>query len=156
MRRPDSQAVRDRLFEPVAAPLLRDRRLSAVLALAGLTQVGLTLAHVGGLPCPFMRVTGLPCPGCGLSRGCAAACGGHWARAVRYHAFAPVFLVTLVAFATAAVLPSTLVRRLTGAMSAAERRWPIVPLLLVLLLLYWCGRIGYAPAATASLLAAGN
>jgi hypothetical protein len=143
------------LATPVIAPLLRDRRMSAVLALAGAAQVGLTLAHVRGMTCPFVAVTGLPCPGCGLSRGCAALCRGQWATAAQYHLFAPLFLLAIAAFAAAAVLPANAQVAMVVAVDRMERRCRPMFVLLSLLLLYWLARIGYAPGEVARVASPG-
>ena len=46
--------------------------------------------------CPLRAVTGVPCPSCGLTRALAHLERGHWAEAVRFHPFAPlVFLLVL-------------------------------------------------------------
>jgi hypothetical protein len=46
--------------------------------------------------CPLRAVTGIPCPSCGLTRALAHLERGHWAEAVRFHPFAPlVFLLVL-------------------------------------------------------------
>lgn len=144
------------LATPVVAPLLRDRRTAAAFAAAGVAQVGLTLAHVGGMPCPFLSLTGLPCPGCGLSRACAALCRGDWATAVRLHAFAPVVLLALALLAAAAVLPAAARDRLASAIATLERQGWVGPVLLGLLLLYWIVRVGYAPAEVARITSPGN
>ncbi len=148
-------SLRARLATPVIAPLLADRRLSAVLAAAGAAQVALTFAHVGGWPCPFLAVTGLPCPGCGLSRACAAVCRGQWAVAVRLHAFAPVVLLAIGLMTAAAVLPAANRQRIIRLVSHVERRWPAATVLLGLLLLYWLVRIGYVPDELARVAAPG-
>lgn len=140
-------------WSPVVAPLLRSRWLSAVLAAAGAAQVALTLTHVGGMDCPFFRVTGLPCPGCGLSRACAAGLRGDWRKATRLHAYWPLFLLAIGLFAIAAVLPPVVVNRFARRLDRAERRTRFAVLLLVGLVLYWAARLGYAPAEFAHLIA---
>jgi hypothetical protein len=46
--------------------------------------------------CPLRAVTAIPCPSCGLTRALAHLERGHWVEAVRFHPFAPlVFLLVL-------------------------------------------------------------
>src|SRR4051812_20370507 len=80
------------LRQPTLAPLLENRRLATVIALAGAAQIVLTWSHIGGMDCPLMRTTGLPCPGCGLSRACVAFLHGDFHDALTLHAFAPILL----------------------------------------------------------------
>ena len=144
-----------RLTTPVVGPLLADRRLSLVLALAGAAQVGLTLAHVGGIPCPCVALTGRPCPGCGLSRACAALCRGRWADAARLHAFAPCFVLAIVLFGIAAAMPNAVAVRCAATIAKAENRLPVPTLLLISLVLYWLGRLLYAPDQVARIANSG-
>ena len=136
--------------------LIRDRRLAAALALAGSAQIAATLAHVGGITCPFLHLTGLPCPGCGLSRACAALVRGEWKNARTYHAFSPFFLAAIAFAAVAAVWPAG-VRRdaFLERVWSFERRWNATFLLLVLAIVYWVGRLVYAPDETIRLMGSG-
>ena len=154
-RDPQPEAEPTRAFGPVLSPLLADRRMSIALATAGVAQVTLTLLHVGGMPCPFVRITGRPCPGCGLSRACAALCRGNWAAAVQSHAFAPVVLLAIALFAAAAVLPTRARDRLIRVVARSERpRW-IWPTVVTALLLYWVVRLRYPSAEFARLAVPG-
>ena len=47
--------------------------------------------------CPLRAVTGVPCPSCGLTRALAHLERGHWAEAVRFHPFAPLVFLLLLA-----------------------------------------------------------
>ena len=143
------------LVAGTVARLLATRRMAGALAGVGLAQVGLTLAHVGGMPCPFLAVTGRPCPGCGLSRAAAALCRGDFGTAVQLHAFAPIVLLAIAVLGAATVLPVAGRRFLVNAVDHAERRWWATRLLLALLLLYWTLRLGYAPAQVARIASAG-
>lgn len=136
----------------MVTPLLSQRKLALAAAAAGTTQVVLAIYRLPGIPCPFLRVTGIPCPGCGVSRGCAALMTGHWSDWLRWHAFAPLFLVAIVLFAVAGLLPHRPRDRFVVILETVERRTGVVRLLLLLLFLYWIGRIVYARHAFASLI----
>jgi len=133
-------------------PLMAQRKLSLITAAAGTTQVILAICHLPGMPCPLLQVTGVPCPGCGVSRGCAALLTGHWADYLRWHAFAPLFLVAIVLFAAAGLLPRRPRDRFILALETVERRTGLARMLLFLFFLYWLGRMLYAPHAFASLM----
>jgi hypothetical protein len=49
--------------------------------------------------CPLRAVTGVPCPSCGLTRALAHLERGHWAEAVRFHPFAPLVFLLVLALA---------------------------------------------------------
>ncbi len=49
--------------------------------------------------CPLRAVTGIPCPSCGLTRALAHLEHGHWAEAVRFHPFAPLVFLLVLALA---------------------------------------------------------
>ncbi len=59
--------------------------------------------------CPLRAVTAVPCPSCGLTRALAHLERGHWAEAVRFHPFAP--LVFLLVLALAVMLVFELITR---------------------------------------------
>jgi hypothetical protein len=130
--------------------------MSAVLAIAGTLQVGLTFFHIGTMPCPFVRLTGIPCPGCGVSRACAALLRGRWGLAMRYHAFAPFFFIAILLFTLAAVLPKHARRKLVAGVAIAEQKLAVVWSLLVLLLVYWLVRLVYAPDNFYNLVGGGS
>jgi hypothetical protein len=99
------------------------------------------------LPCPMLHAIGIPCPGCGASRACGALLRGDWHNLVRLHAFAPLFLGSVVIFLLAAALPSQGRDALGRAVDAVERRSGAAKLLLLLLLVYWAARLLYAPGS---------
>jgi hypothetical protein len=76
-------------------------RLLALALLAGVLLLPLlafdwVTAPAGVVLCPLRAVTAIPCPSCGLTRALAHLERGHWAEAVRFHPFAPlVFLLVL-------------------------------------------------------------
>jgi Protein of unknown function (DUF2752) len=74
----------------LALGLLAGVLLLPLLAFAWVTAPG------GLVLCPLRAVTAIPCPSCGLTRALAHLERGHWAEAVRFHPFAPlVFLLVL-------------------------------------------------------------
>jgi len=70
--------------------------------------------------CPLRAVTGVPCPSCGLTRALAHLERGHWADAVRFHPFAP--LVFLLVLALAVMLAFELATRKTVIGNPLRRR----------------------------------
>ena len=74
----------------MALGLLAGVLLLPLLAFNWVTAPGLLIL------CPLRAVTAIPCPSCGLTRALAHLERGHWAEAVRFHPFAPlVFLLVL-------------------------------------------------------------
>lgn len=151
----DDRAGRGIWFAPVIAPLLRRRLLMAISAAAGIAQVCLAALHLPGTPCPMLIAIGIPCPGCGGSRACAALIRGHWSESLRWHAFAPFFLLAIVLFTVAAVLPRRPRYALAATVASIERRTGLTGLLLLLLMLYWLGRLAYSPQGFANLVRGG-
>jgi hypothetical protein len=129
------------------ASLLRDRRVSLVVAGVGAAQVAAVAAGVGGWPCPVKAALGIPCPGCGLTRATLALLGGEFAAALRLHAFAPVLLLGLAAVAAAAVLPAARREAMASAVARFERRTKAAYVLLGAMLLYWSVRLLFLPGA---------
>ena len=52
------------LFAPVLAHLLRQGALVRILAVVGVTQLVFTAAGLVGWSCPVKSALGIPCPGC--------------------------------------------------------------------------------------------
>lgn len=74
----------------LALALMAGVLLLPLLAFDWVTQPGSLIL------CPLRAVTAIPCPSCGLTRALAHLERGHWAEAVRFHPFAPlVFLLVL-------------------------------------------------------------
>ena len=129
------------------AVLLRDRRASLVVAGVAAAQVAAVWARVGGWPCPVKSALGIPCPGCGLTRASVALLRGEFAAAFRLHAFAPVLLLGLAAFAVAGLLPAARREAFAGAVGRFERRTKVSYIVLGAMLLYWLVRLLFLPAA---------
>jgi hypothetical protein len=129
------------------ASLLRDRRVSLVVAGVAAAQVAAVATGVGGWPCPVKSALGIPCPGCGLTRATVSLLRGEFAAAFRLHAFAPVLLLGLAAVAVAAVLPAARREAFAGAVARFERRTRAAYVLAAALLLYWSLRLLFLPGA---------
>lgn len=97
-----------------------------------------------GLPswqCPILHTVGVPCPGCGLSRAIGALLHADWQTAVTFHAFAPLFLASLVFMAVVVLLPAEPRRRVVGWTRSFETRTGLVAIGLVGLMVYWLARL---------------
>lgn len=119
----------------VAAYLVRERAVGAVMAGGGALVLGLSRLGLGLWPCPFLRVTGLPCPGCGMTRSCLAILHGDWAAMWALHPFAPVFVLFWLAVGVGVLLPAGPRARFAGWLGRWERRtrwagWTLVGLVI--------------------------
>ena len=133
------------LRSPALASLLRRRRLAVVISVTAVVQTALVRAGLPGWPCPVAHTLGLPCPGCGLTRAAIALLHGDWRTALALHAYAPVFLLALLLFACAALLPARPRDLLVGGVAAFERRTGASAVLAVGLVVYWLARFVLAP-----------
>lgn len=129
------------------ASLLRDRRVSLGVTALAAAQVACVAAGVGGWPCPFKGATGVPCPGCGLTRATVALLRGEFAAAVATHAFAPVLLAGLAAFAVAGLLPAARREAFAALVGRFERRTKATYLVPAAMILYWSVRVLFLPGA---------
>ncbi|HEX7503563.1 MAG TPA: DUF2752 domain-containing protein [Acidobacteriota bacterium] len=77
----------------LALGLLAGTLLLPLLAFNWVTRPGTLVL------CPLRAVTGVPCPSCGLTRALAHLERGHWADAVRFHPFAPLVFLLVLALA---------------------------------------------------------
>jgi len=130
-----------RLFEPILAPLLGERRAVSLLLAAGAVQVGLVATGLPGWLCPVKTFLGIPCPGCGLSTAVVYLLQGKWENALRSHAFAPLFLFGFVLAAVVSALPGDTRRQAVSRVARLERRTGIVAFLLLGLIAYWALRL---------------
>lgn len=137
------RSIREIMSMPVLAPYLRRRAFAIGGAVIGVVQVVGALTSVSLWHCPMLKYTGISCPGCGLSRASSAMLSGHWLEMVHQHAFAPFFMAALAAFIIAAVLPSAKRVRFADKVAAIERRFPVGPWLLLLLVIYWFARLSF-------------
>ena len=129
------------------ASLLRDRRVSLVVTAAAAAQVAAVAAGVGGWPCVMKGALGIPCPGCGLTRATIALLSGDFKTAFDLHAFAPVLLLGLAAFAVAAFLPAARREAFAGLVARFERRTKAAYVVAAAMLLYWSVRLLFLPGA---------
>src|SRR3977135_111559 len=108
-------------FSPIAT-LLRDRRFGLLLTgTLGLNIVAISL-HLPGWECAFFRVTGLPCPGCGLTRACLLLLKGEVHAAIRFHAFAPIFVLFIAMLIVCTLLPRTVTDSFINKAETLERQ----------------------------------
>ncbi|MDT5269670.1 MAG: hypothetical protein QOH49_1856 [Acidobacteriota bacterium] len=127
--------------------LLRDRRVSLAVMGVAAVQVAAVWAGVGGWPCPLKSALGIPCPGCGLTRASVALLRGEFAAAFSLHAFAPLLLLGLAAFAVAGLLPAAPREAFAGMVWRVERHTNAAYVVLAALLLYWSGRLLFMPGS---------
>ena len=140
-------------FRPIVAPLVSHRVTAVALSITAVGQVGLTMLHLPGLPCPFLGLTGVPCPGCGLSRACATMLKGDVQQSLHLHAFALPVLLGMVTLLLAAILPARARLGLSDRMARLERGTGVSFLLLAGAVIYWLGRLVYARGDFISLIA---
>jgi hypothetical protein len=130
-----------RVFAPVLAVILRDRKFALAISGIALLQLLLGLLRLQGWPCPVFHALGVPCPGCGLTRATVCLLHGDLKQSIVLHAFAPVFVVTFAIVACSAVVPNRQRERLAFHTESLERSTGITGLLLIGLLLYWLARM---------------
>jgi uncharacterized protein DUF2752 len=138
-------------FSPLA-PLLRNRRFGLLLTGAlslNIVAIGL---HLPGWECAFFRVTGLPCPGCGLTRACMLLLKGELQASIKFHAFAPVFVLFIAILIVCMLLPRTITDGFITKAEALERQTGITIIILGGLILYWLARLLLFPTAFAQLI----
>jgi len=138
-------------FSPIA-PLLRDRRFGLLLTGALSLNIVAIALHLPSWECAFLKVTGLPCPGCGLTRACILLLRGEVQASIRFHAFAPVFVLFVAMLIVCTVLPRTVTEPFINRAETLERRTGITLIVLGGLILYWLARLLLFPAAFAQLI----
>jgi len=126
---------------PLLAPLLARRWFCAYLAIFGAVHLVLRSVGLLSVGCVIRQATGVPCPGCGLTHACLDFLAGHWSEGFALHPFAPIFLLLLGLFGTAALLPTAARLALAGQVGAFERHTGIAALLAIALLLNWWLRL---------------
>ena len=138
-------------FSPIAT-LLRDRRFGLLLTGAlGLNVVAILL-HLPGWECAFFRVTGLPCPGCGLTRACLLLLKGDVQASIKFHAFAPIFVLFIALLIVCTLLPKTVTEPFINKAEMLEKQTGITLIILGGLILYWLARLLLFPTAFAQLI----
>ncbi|MDY7036858.1 MAG: DUF2752 domain-containing protein [Thermodesulfobacteriota bacterium] len=129
------------LSTPVLAPMMQDRRTVLILGCLAALQVWLVSMGLPGWQCPIKLLLGIPCPGCGLTAAMAFLMQGRWRSAIVTHAFAPVFFAGIILALIVSMLPSSLHQKSVSLLASLERRTGFMPLLLMLLLVYWTSRL---------------
>lgn len=144
--------LKGQLRSPIIASVMDNRAESLIISGFVLAQGALMLAGLPGWPCPVKHLLGIPCPGCGLTRATAALLGGDWQTSLAFHAFAPLFALTLALIVLSALLPRRWRHALIAAVSSVERSTGMTFILLVSLMLYWLIRLLLFPETSARLL----
>ncbi|HEX7313913.1 MAG TPA: DUF2752 domain-containing protein [Pyrinomonadaceae bacterium] len=129
------------------ASLLRDRRIALGVTALAAAQVAAVATGVGGWPCPLKGALGIPCPGCGLTRATVSLLRGEFAAAFSLHAFAPVLLLALAAFAVAGLLPAERREAFAGLVARFERRTKATYVVPAAMFVYWSVRLLFLPGA---------
>ena len=138
-------------FVPLSA-LLRNRRFGLILTGALSLHIIFVLLHLPLWECPFFKVTGLPCPGCGLTRACLLLVQGDVQAAMKFHAFAPVFVILISMMMIATVLPKTVTEPLIQKAETLERKTGVTLIIFSGLILYWLARLLWSPTMFAQLI----
>src|SRR5229473_2076707 len=133
-------------FSPLAT-ILRDRKFGVVLIGALGVHGLLVFLGLPGWQCPFFRLTGLPCPGCGLTRACILLARGDLQASIRFHAFAPIFIVLIAILIVGTLLPRSVTEPFISKAETLERQTGITIIILSGLILYWLARLFLFPAA---------
>ena len=138
-------------FSPIAT-LLRDRRFGLLLTGALSLNVVAFALHLPGWECAFFRSTGVPCPGCGLTRACLLLLKGEVQASIKFHAFAPIFVVLIAMLIICTVLPKTLTEPFINRAETLERQTGITIIIFGGLILYWLARLLLFPTAFTQLI----
>jgi uncharacterized protein YjeT (DUF2065 family) len=148
MRAPMSTAS---AFSPIST-ILHDRRFGFLLTGTLGLQICLVTLHLPSWECPFFKLTGVPCPGCGLTRACMLLLRGDLRDSIRFHAFAPLFLVLISILIVGMLLPRAIAEPLIHKAETLERRTGVTIIILGGLILYWLARLLLFPTAFAQLI----
>ncbi|MGH9928917.1 MAG: DUF2752 domain-containing protein [Pyrinomonadaceae bacterium] len=139
------------VFSPIST-ILRYRRFGFVLTGALVLHIGLVALHLPSWECPFLRLTGVPCPGCGLTRACMLLLRGEVQAAIKFHAFAPIFLVLISILIVSTVLPRSVTAPLIHRAETLERQTGLTIIILGGLILYWLARLLFFPTMFVQLI----
>jgi hypothetical protein len=147
-----NEMLKGQLRSPIIASVMQNR--AEALAITGFVfvQGALVLAGLPGWPCPVKHLLGIPCPGCGLTRASTALLHGDWHTSFAFHAFAPLFLLTLALIVLASLLPERPRRSLIATVETVEQRTGMTFILLLGLMLYWLIRLLLFPETSALLV----
>ena len=139
------------VFPPVS-PVLRDRKFTFALAGATGLHIALVSLSLPSWECPFFRLTGIPCPGCGLTRAVILLLKGDLQASLRFHAFAPLVLLTAVALILVLLLPRSITQPAISKLEILERQTGFTAIILVGLILYWLARLLFLQTAFVQLI----
>jgi hypothetical protein len=128
------------MFPPIST-VLRDRKFTFALAGAAGLQIALASLSLPGWECPFFRVTGIPCPGCGLTRAVMLLMRGDLRGSLRFHAFAPILLISVMVLVLAALMPEKLIQPIISKTEQLEGQTRFTLIILSGLILYWLARL---------------
>jgi hypothetical protein len=146
-----SAMVPQTAFLPLAA-ILRNRRFGLVLAGVLSLHVTFVWLQVRVWECSFFKLTGLPCPGCGLTRACMLLLQGDVRDSVRFHAFAPIFIILISVMMLATFLPKIVTEPFIQKAETLERQTGLTIIILGGLILYWLARLLFFPTVFAQLI----
>lgn len=132
--------------------ILRVRRFGFVLTGGLGLYIGVVLLHLPSLGCPFFRLTGVPCPGCGLTRACLLLLKGDIRASIKFHAFAPIFVVFISLVILSTLLPRSLTEPVIQKAETLERQTGLTIIILGGLILYWLARLVFYPTMFAQLI----
>ena len=138
-------------FVPLAT-LLRNRKFGLILTGALSLHIVLSVLRLPLWECPFFRLLNIPCPGCGLTRACMLLLKGDFYSSLKFHAFAPIFIVLIFLTILCALLPSSLTDPIIHKAEALERQTGVTIIILGGLILYWLARILLFPTVFAQLI----
>ncbi|MFN2516630.1 MAG: DUF2752 domain-containing protein [Pyrinomonadaceae bacterium] len=131
---------------PLVSSVLRDRRFSTLFTGVVGVQICLSSLSLPAWQCPILHATGIPCPGCGLSRAMMLLVRGELRASIRFHAFAPFFLLLITSLVIAALLPRSMIQPVINKVEALERQTKLTVIILAGLILYWLARLLFFPA----------
>jgi uncharacterized protein DUF2752 len=134
------------------SPVLRDRKLAFVVTGVTGVQIALVSLSLPGWVCPFFRLTGIPCPGCGLTRAVILLLKGDFRASLRFHAFAPIFLLAAVAFILVLILPKSIIQPALSKVERLEQQTGFPAIILVGLIFYWLARLLFLQGAFVQLI----
>ena len=138
-------------FVPLAT-LLRNRKFGLILTGALGLHIILSLLRLPLWECPFFRVFTIPCPGCGLTRACMLLLRGDLYAALRFHAFAPIFVALIALTILCAFLPNSIADPIIHKAELLERQTGVTIIILGGLILYWLARLLLFPTVFVQLI----
>ena len=124
-------------YSPAFSSLLTDRREGLIIFGLGGVHLAATFAGLPGWVCPIRAATGIPCPGCGVTAAVMQFLRGEIAGSIETHAFAPLFVLTMLIMAATLFLPQNSRQRLISFIHRLETRFGVTTWVLVAFFVYW-------------------